>query len=702
MASIEEKVEEQFKKVLDELGVRHYGKTESMNPSITNALKKADSKSGGSGNNYPDLQLMLNNNKGRFVPVMIEAKGSKGKLEKRAKDDSIVGITYWSSDGKLNKDGIPTHLKGEPNYSAIKNYAVNGAVHYGNAILNEGTYKEVIVIGINGTTLNTDGSVSDAECKAYYLSTKNNRVPKIITKITANDWSLMKAENVDKLFDILDKLNLTEKELELLTRKTEETLEEKIKAIHQSLYDDVQLKTALSTNEKLYLFCGLIMAGLSTNGIRPLEPSDLRGNNNEKNNDGIMLLNNIESFLYGKNCAAEKVGMIKGLLENVFRKPVLWRPNNGISLLHTLFEQVKKDIIPCLESNLHLDFTGKILNSLNDWVSIENDVANDVVLTPRYVTTLMAKMARTNKDSFVWDKAMGSAGFLVSAMDIMIKDAKEKISDQAELEAKIRHIKKNQLLGIEILGNIYILAVLNMILMGDGSSNILNNDSHKPECDLENIKVDVNNDGNMQPFPANVFLLNPPYSAPGKGFNFVEEALSQMTSGYACILIQDSAGNGQGLPYTKRILEHNTLEASIKMPAGLFGNKASVAVYIFVFKVNRPHEEDDIVTFIDFSEDGYSRQNRKKSTQEVNLRNTDHAEERYDEVLALVLGKKPKTSYYTEENRKVIKDCISLEGNDWLFAQHQVVETTPTEEDFKKTVSSYLCWQVNQLMKGGA
>lgn len=70
-------------------------------------------------------------------------------------------------------------------------------------------------------------------------------------------------------------------------------------------------------------------------------------------------------------------------------------------MLHTLFEQVKKNIIPCLESNLHLDFTGKILNSLNDWVSIENDSANDVVLTPRYVTTFMAKMARTNKDSFV-------------------------------------------------------------------------------------------------------------------------------------------------------------------------------------------------------------------------------------------------------------------------------------------------------------
>lgn len=686
MASIEEKVEEQYKSLLDSLGIRHYGKTEKINPNITNALRNADSKSGGSGNNYPDVQLIVNNAIGRYVPVMIEAKGSKGKLEKLAKDNSIVGITYYESDGKPNKDGVPTHLKGEPNYSAIKDYAVNGAVHYGNAILDEGTYSEVIVIGINGTTLNADGSVTDAECKAYYLSTKNSRIPKVIDKITATDWSLLKAENIDKLFDMLDKLNLTDKELEALTRKTEETLEEKIKAIHQSLYDDVQLKTALSTNEKLYLFCGLIMAGLTTNGVRPLEPSDLRGNDNDRNNDGTTLLQHIESFLYAKNCSNEKVEMIKGLLEGVFRKTVLWKPKNGISLLHTLFEQVKKDIIPCLESNLHLDFTGKILNSLNDWVSIENDSANDVVLTPRYVTTLMAKMARTNKDSFVWDKAMGSAGFLVSAMDIMVKDATDKITDKQELADKIKHIKEQQLLGVEILGNIYILAVLNMILMGDGSSNVLNGDSH--DFTLPNT------------FPANVFLLNPPYSAAGKGFNFVEEALSQMTDGYACILIQDSAGNGQGLPYTKRILTNNTLEASIKMPAGLFGSKASVSVYIFVFKVNRPHEEDDEVLFIDFSEDGYSRQNRKKSTQEVNLRDTDNAVARYDEVLALVLGKRPKTSYYTEANGKVIKDTITLNGDDWLFTNHKIVDTTPTEEDFRKTVSSFLSWKVSNLMKG--
>lgn len=685
MASIEEKVEEYYKAQLKALEIRAYCKTEKINHSIADALKNANSKSGNGGNNYPDIQLLLDDNHGRRIPVMIECKGSENRLEKLTKSGDVEGVTYYDKN-KNNARGELIHKAGEANHSAIMNYAVNGALHYGLAILDSGSYNEVIIIGVNGTTIDENGNVTDPECKAYYVSEKNNRVPKLIDKITNCDWSLLKNSNLDVFYKMLDALNLTDDELELLTRKTEATLEEKIKSIHQRLYDDAQLKTALSTNEKLYLFCGLIMAGLKTNGVRPMEASDLRGNDNDRNNDGTYILQNIESFLYAKSCSHEKIEMIKGLLEGVFQKRVLWKPNNGESLLKTLFKEVSTDIIPCLESNLHLDFTGKILNSLNDWVSIENDSANDVVLTPRYVTTLMAKMARTNKDSFVWDKAMGSAGFLVSAMDIMIKDAINKIPDKTKLEDKIKHIKENQLLGIEILGNIYILAVLNMILMGDGSSKVLNGDSHEFNLPIS--------------FPANVFLLNPPYSAPGKGFNFVEEALSQMTDGYACILIQDSAGNGQGLPYTKRILEQNTLEASIKMPAGLFGSKASVSVYIFVFKVNKPHEEDDIVTFIDFSEDGYSRQNRKKSNQEVNLRNTDHAMERYDEILAIVLGKKPKTSYYTESNGLVIKDTITLNGDDWLFTQHQKLDTIPTEEDFKRTVANYLSWKVSNLMKG--
>lgn len=491
---------------------------------------------------------------------------------------------------------------------------------------------------------------------------------------------------------MLDKLVLTEKELEDLTQRTEATLEMKIKSIHQSLYDDPRLRTALSTNEKLYLFCGLIMAGLTTEGVAPLKASQFSSNDDPEDNDSQTIIKRIRSFLRKKKCGDDKIRMILDLLRPVFEKETLWKPINGESILKTLYKQVKQDIIPCLESNLHLDFTGKILNSLGDWVHIENDRENDVVLTPRYVTTLMAKLARTNMDSFVWDRAMGSAGFLVSAMDIMIKDAQTKIHDKDKLDAKIKHIKEQQLLGVEILGNIYILAVLNMILMGDGSSNIYNGDGH-----------DFNNEtGN---FPATVFLLNPPYSADGKGFNFVQEALEKMTEGYACVLIQENAGSGNGLPYTRNILKHNTLRASIHM-SDIFCGKSSVQTAIYVFQVAREHEPDDIVTFIDFSHDGYTRMNRKKSSQEVNLRDTDHAAERYAEIEAIVLGKQPKTHYYTEENGLVIRDVVSLEGEecgkDWTFAQHKTVDTIPTEADFRKTVADYLAWKVSQAIKGGS
>ena len=669
--SIEEKVEEYYKALLDSLGIRHFGKTEEINSSLTKALKEADSKSGGSGVNFPDIQLLLQNKTRRDIPVMIEAKGLKGKLEKLTPSGDIELI----SGGK------------NPN-SAVQQYAVNGALHYGLAVLDEGTYSEVIIVGINGTTLE-NGCVKDPEAKAYYVSKKNDRVPKELIDF---DFVQMKQANIDAFFSELDKLSLTEVEKEKLKRDKEELLEQSIKGIHQKIYDDASIKNLLGTNEKLYLFCGLIMAGLTTEGVKPLEVADLFSNDDPDDNDGSIILRRTMAFLRKKNCPSGKVDMVLNYLRPVFEKRDLWKPVNGESAIKSIYKQVKEDILPLLESNVHLDFTGKILNSLNDWVSIENDKLNDVVLTPRFVTTLMARITRTDMDSFVWDTCMGSSGFLVSAMEIMIDDAKKRIKDTQALDSKVENIKHNQLLGIEILGNIYILAVLNMILMGDGSSQIICGDSHKEGPKFIESHKDT--------FPANVFLLNPPYSAPGKGLIFVDEALSRMETGYGAVLIQENAGSGQGDVYAKRILKKNTLIASIHMPSDLFNGKSSVQTAIYLFQINRPHEADDVVTFIDFSDDGYTRQNRKKSTQKVNLRNTDHALERYDEVAAICLGKKPKTNYYTEANGKVIKDTISLNGNDWAYQSHRKIDTTPTEVDFRKTVSDYLSFRVSQILKG--
>lgn len=676
--SIEEKVEEIFKKQLDSLGVRHFTKTEPINESIDDALKTSVSKSGGNGNNYPDIKVLIETSKMRRIPVMIEAKGTKGKLIKFTKNGEIELVTKWQSDSKAGAK--KPHKSGDDNYSSIQSYAVNGAIHYVNAILDGKVYDEAIAIGINGFP-KSDGS-TEVEFEAYYVSEKNNRIPKKI--ISYNDLSFLKKNNVDQLSDELDKLVLSEEELEALSRKIEATLEERIKSIHQKLYENDKFKSYLTTNEKLYLFTGLIMSGLTTEGLAPIVISDFKGNDDREDNDSTVIIKRINAFLKKKKCGDDKVKMITRLLTPVFEKEALWKPENGESSIKVLYKQVKDDIIPCLESNLHLDFTGKIFNSLSDWVSIENDQPNDVVLTPRYVTAFMARLARTNKNSFVLDTAMGSAGFLISAMNIMIKDAQSKIKDKDECNKKIKNIKENQLLGIEILGNIYILAILNMILMGNESSNMINDDSFKYNGS----------------FPADVFLLNPPYSAPGKGLNFVEKALKQMTNGYACILIQENAGSSQGGVYSKSILKNNTLLASIKMPYKLFSGKSTVQTAIYLFKVARPHEKDDLVTFIDFSNDGYTRLSRKKSSQEVNLKNTDFANERYAEVEAIVLGKKPKTSFYTEENGLVIKDTISLEGNDWIFSMHQKNNNPPTEEDFIKTVSDYMAWKISSMIKG--
>ena len=275
----------------------------------------------------------------------------------------------------------------------------------------------------------------------------------------------------------------------------------------------------------------------------------------------------------------------------------------------------------------------------------------------------------------------------------MIKDAQERIKSPKELDEKIVKIKCEQLLGIEKRSDIYLLAVLNMILMGDGSSNIIHKDSlTEYSGNYEQGEL------NGKKYPANVFLLNPPYSAQGKGFIFVEKALKLMNIGHAVILIQENAGSGNGLPYTKRILENNTLVASIHM-SDIFHGKAGVQTAIYVFNIGVPHDTKQLVKFIDFSNDGYTRQNKKKSSQEVNLRNTDHANERYNEIVNLVLYWKSYLKYFSEE--EYIEDTITLNGDDWTLTQHKPNADFPSQDDFKNTVKEFLSWKVDCILKGG-
>lgn len=671
--SIEEKIEDWCKKQFK--GQKYYTKTEAINPEIEIALNKAPSKQGGSGKNYPDIKCLLFSENGRKIPVMIEVKGKKGDLIK------------VNTKGEIEN----TKKDSDPNYQNIAKYAVNGAIHYANAILNfTDSYKEVVAIGVNGYE---ESGKTIHEVDVWYISKDNLFVPKHVGSY--EDVSFLLEKNTKEFIEKLDALALTSEELEERKLALEDEIERKLKALNQSLHDEQQIVV----NNRVQLVAGLIMAGLGAEGVQPLRIEDLRSIDDKENNDGQVIMSKIRMYLKHKKLPKEKIDMISGILDVVFLNSGLEKPTSGgESKLHTIYADVKRDILPYVTGELHnIDFTGRLFNVMNEWVDVPDGGENDVVLTPRYVTELMAKMCEVNMNSYVWDFATGSAGFLISAMHQMIDDAKQKYAKSPiKFEEKVNQIKMEQLLGIEKLPDVYMLAVLNMILMKDGSANIIQKDSLTFEGNYEQGE-NINH-----PFPANVFLLNPPYSADGKGFVFVEKALGMMThGGRAAVLIQENAGSGNGLPFTANILRNNTLRASIKM-ADIFCGKANVQTAIYVFEVNRPHDaENDLVRFIDFSNDGYTRMNRKKSGQSVNLRDTDNAKERYAEVANLVrYGKGADNKNLNYFKDSYTEDYITLNGNDWTYGQHQKIDTIPTEEDFQTVVKEYLSWKVGQVLKG--
>lgn len=639
---------------------------ESLNTEIDRALDEYFSKNGGVGGNRPDAKLLLRDKNMVNYPVLIEYKGYKDKL------------VALDSEGKVaNKTA-----KNQPDFKHINSYAVNGAVHYANALLHYTSYTDIIAIGMTG--YKTEAGKLEHEIGVYYVSKSNFGIGQKIDNYT--DFSFLKKSNFDKFIEKVKRLKLTPDEIEKLKEQREREINASLVKLNNDIY---QNEKGLSERDRVYLVAASIIATLGVPGrVAALEKSELKSSTETGNRDGDIILRKIKAFLDEKNLPQEKRDMIVRTLQNTLTTDNINKVETGESQLKRVFTKIVDDLGIYYKIGLTTDFTGKLFNEMYSWLGFSQDKLNDVVLTPAYVATLLARLARVNMDSYVWDFATGSAGLLVAAMNEMLNDAKNKIKSPDEFARKSAAIKANQLLGLEILSEVYMLAILNMILMGDGSSNILNKDS------LKEFNGNYGFGKTNEKFPADAFVLNPPYSAPGNGMVFVEKALSMMSKGYAAIIIQNSAGSGKATEYNKRILKHSTLLASIKMPIDLFIGKSSVQTNIYVFRVGETHQKDDTVKFIDFSVDGYTRTNRKKAS--CNLRDTDHAKERYQELVDLVRFGKAKLNILTE--KEYYEGTIDPEnGADWN--QTAPIDTKPTLEDFKKTVSDYLAWEVSNLLK---
>lgn len=584
---------------------------ESLNTEIDQALNDYYSKNGGVGGNRPDAKLLLQDKNLVNYPILIEYKGYKDKLVKLDVDGKVANKT----------------AKNQPDFKNINSYAVNGAVHYANALLHYTSYTDIIAIGMTG--YKNDAGKLEYEIGVYYVSKSNFGVGQKVDDFT--DLSFLKKSNFDAFIEKVKQLQLSQEEIEKLREHREQEINASLVKLNNDIYNN---EKGLSERDRVYLVAASIIATLGVPGkVAALEKSELKSSTEEGNRDGDIILRKIKAFLGEKNLPQEKRDLIVRTLQNTLTTDNINKVEDGESQLKRVFTKIIDDLGIYYKIGLSTDFTGKLFNEMYSWLGFSQDKLNDVVLTPSYVATLLARLARVNKDSYVWDFATGSAGLLVAAMNEMLIDAKEQIKSPDEFALKSAQIKANQLLGLEILSEVYMLAILNMILMGDGSSHILNKDSLKEydgtykikRVDAEGHEVEKTID-----FPADAFILNPPYSAPGNGMVFVEKALSMMSKGYAAIIIQNSAGSGKATEYNKRVLQHSTLLASIKMPIDLFIGKSSVQTNVYVFRVGEAHQKDDTVKFIDFSVDGYTRTNRKKAS--CNLRDTDHAKERYDKA----------------------------------------------------------------------
>lgn len=639
---------------------------ESVNFEIDKALSDYYSKNGGVGGNRVDAKILLQDKNLNYYPILIEYKGYKSSLVKLDANHQVENKT----------------AKNEPNLKNINSFAVNGAVHYANAILHHTSYTDIIAIGMTG--YKDDAGNIKHNIGVYFVSKTNFGIGQKVDEFS--DFSFLAPKNFDAFIEKVKTLQLSQEEIDRLKEQREKEIDATLRKLNHDIYDN---EKGLGENDRVYLVATSIIATLGIPGkVAPLEKTDFKSSVEIGNTDGDIIVRKIKAFLDAKEIPDEKKNLILRTLQNTLTTENINKIVGGKSQLNRVFTKIVDDLGIYYKIGLTTDFTGKLFNEMYGWLGFSQDKLNDVVLTPSYVSNLLVKLARVNKDSYVWDFATGSAGLLVSAMNEMLNDAKNTITSPDELTQKEIKIKAEQLLGLELLSSVYMLAILNMILMGDGSSNILNKDSL------------LDFDGNYgfgktnSKFPADAFILNPPYSAEGNGMNFVEKALNMMNKGYAAIIIQNSAGSGRAKEFTTRILEKHTLLASIKMPVDIFIGKASVQTNVYVFKVNEKHHKEEMVKFIDFSSDGYTRTNRKKTSN--NLKDTNQAKQRYEELVNLVRFGKSKLNIYT--NKEYHEATIDPKnGGDWNQLAPQ--DEKPTLKDFKKTVSDYLAWEVSTILK---
>ena len=376
-----------------------------------------------------------------------------------------------------------------------------------------------------------------------------------------------------------------------------------IKILNEKLHSD-------GVNEKLRSqFVGTCLLALKNGLTYKNVSATIDPNTGSSLSPEKVVINNIKSILSGLlSKSGDITDLNKASKLSVLNNKVL--DDQDIATL--TYEEIK-DILEFIDSNIvpyindkntaGQDLLNLFFTTFNKYVGKSD---KNQAFTPDHICDFMSKAVGVNKNSRVLDPCCGSGAFIVRAMtDVM---------DDCETEAERDNVKRNQIFGIEYEDGAFGLSSTNMLIHGDGNSNVV----QASMFDRSEWMQDKN---------INIVLMNPPYNAtkkfcdpqytktwdskkkedPSKGFHFVEWVARHVpsTCKIAVLLpMQAAIGNtGDVKKFKKRMLDNYTLDAVFSLPNEMFYPGASAIACCMIFDLSQKHERANRDTFFGYFKD---------------------------------------------------------------------------------------------------
>ncbi len=591
---------------------------------ISEALKTASKK--GTGNSgFPEFVAIAKD----FI-LVIE---NKSDLEKQV---------FYEDEEKTK---ISTDKK------AITNYAENGALHYAKEILAKTNFKKIFAFGCSGDEKHHIIRPIYVDKSGYKLLEKVENFENFTT------------ENIVKYYkeQVLGETPQETLELEDILKKSSE--------LHEALRNYGQL----GDSEKPLVVSAILLA-LSEESF---SIDSLTGDTLKK--DGEKIFDALSTHMTRVKVQPEvKKNQVLNQFNIIKDRTLLSQIDKRLAKtpLKYFAEYIHKNILKSVIANTTEDVLGRFYGEFIRYSGGDGQTLG-VVLTPKHITELFAELIDLKPSDKIFDPCCGTGGFLIAGMHKMLNEAKEKKEKDK--------IKKEHIHGIEIREDMFAIATTNMILRGDGKSNLTNEDFLKKEA------------GNSRKNGYTVGFINPPYSqAKGKDtthlseINFIKHLLDSLAEGGRCVaIVPQSTMVGktkEDKAVKKHILEKHTLEGVITLNKNTFygvGTNPCIAI----FTAHKPHSNKKYCKFVNYEDDGFI------VGKHIGLVETTRAISQKALLLDCWLHDKPA------ETKFMVRTTIEPE-DEWLHSFYYFNDEIPKEEDFEKTIADYLTFEFNMIMQG--